>query len=154
MSRHFQARLLGLTLVLCAPGIAGAQSSVAGAGVRYAVPYDQFAETHDRGWGAVWNSIADTRSAWVSLSAGYTRFEALDSESASRVNQLELMLGFGLHSGQLRLGVRGGYFFLDENEWDLMPVATMRMGPVLVSGEAKVLGDVRWYGGSVAWISR
>jgi len=154
MRRNFQACLIGLALVVGAPGIARAQTSVAGVGVRYAVPYDQFADTHDRAWGGVWNSIADTRSAWVSLSAGYMRFEPLDSESASRVNQLELAIGFGVRSGELRLGVRGGYFFLDENEWDIMPVAAMRVGPMLVSGEAKVLGDVRWYGASVTWISR
>lgn len=154
MSRHFQAYLLGLALLVGGPGIAGAQTSVAGVGVRYAIPYDQFADTHDRGWGGVWNSIADTQSAWVSLSAGYMRFEPLDSETDSRINQLELAIGVGVHSGQLRLGVRGGYFFLDENEWDVMPIATMRVGPVLVSGEAKVLGDVRWYGASATWISR
>jgi hypothetical protein len=154
MNRLAHACLLGFTLLVGAPEVARAQSSVGGVGVRYAVPYDHFADTHDRGWGAVWNSIADTQSAWVSLSAGYTRFEALDSASASRINQLDLTIGVGIRSGQLRLGVRGGYFFLDENEWDVMPVAAMRVGPVLVTGEAKVLGDVRWYGGSITWISR
>ncbi len=154
MTRPFHPLLVGCALLVGVPIAVRAQSSVAGFGVRYAVPYEQFADTHDRSWGMTWASIADTRSAWVSLSGGYTRFKALDPETDPRVNQLDMMLGVGVHAGQLRVGVRGGYFFLDQNEWDLMPVAVLRVGPLLVTGEAKVLGDVRWYGGSIMWPSR
>jgi hypothetical protein len=63
-----------------------------------------------------------------------------------------MLLGFGVTVASFRLGAKGGYFFRDEDEWAVLPTLGLRLGRLLVTGEAKVLGKVRWYGGSVSWL--
>jgi hypothetical protein len=152
---NLRIAVFALAAVLLAPSGARGQVSVAGLGARYAIPYDDFEDTHDRGYGITWTSVADAGSYWVSLSGGWTRFPGLtvDDVEAPRLDQAETLLGMGLRFGSIKLGAKVGYFFKDEAEWDVVPTATVQFGPLLVSGEAKVFGDVRWYGASATWLS-
>ena len=65
----------------------------------------------------------------------------------------EVLFGMGLKLSGLWVGAKAGYFFRDEDEWDLLPTATLRLGALVVTGEAKVLGDIRWYGAQLSWVS-
>jgi hypothetical protein len=69
------------------------------------------------------------------------------------LDQAEVHLGFGVTISNLRIGAKGGYFFRDEDEWGLIPIVGLRLGNLLLVGEAKVLGEVRWYGASLSWLS-
>jgi hypothetical protein len=141
------------------PLTTAAQSSVSGLGLRYAVPYDAMADTHDPGYGFTWASLGDLGTVWASLSGGWTRFKgtAVDETEggspAATIDQAELLFGMGLKLGRLWVGAKAGYFFRDEDEWDVVPTVTLRRGRLVLIGEAKVLGDVRWYGGQLSLMS-
>jgi len=144
--------------VFLLPASAAAQASTSGLGLRYAIPYESLADTHKRGYGVIWTAWASSGSAWSSLGAGWTRFRGKDpatdgDPTPPALDQAEVLLGFGLTMSSLQVGARAGYFFRDEDEWDLLPTVSLRLGTLVLTGEAKVLGDVRWYGASVYWRS-
>lgn len=158
MKPRHRLALAALSAGLVSAPAASAQTSSAGFGARYAVAYDAFADTHDRGWGLTWSSLADFGGTWLSLGGGWTRFDPLDvpegEEAAPRIDQAEATVGLGVKSGHLYVGGRVGYFFRDQDEWDVLPTVSLRAGSLLLTAEAKVLGDVRWYGGSISLYSR
>jgi hypothetical protein len=154
-----QRRLVSTAIVgaiALLPATAAAQTSASGFGIRYAVPYEALADTHDPGYGLTWGSLGDLGSIWASLSGGWTRFKgkAVDEEdggsAAPTIDQGEALFGMGLKLGGLWVGAKAGYFFRDEDEWDVLPTAILRRGRLVLLGEAKVLGDVRWYGGQLS----
>ncbi len=138
------------------------QSSVSGLGIRYAVPQDAMKDTYEPGYGVTWSSLGDMGSIWMSLSGGWTRFKGTPIEDAEAeggesvaptISQAEMLLGMGLKLGSLWVGAKAGYFFKDEDEWDVLPTAVLRFGTLVVTGETKVLGDVRWYGVQAGWMT-
>lgn len=138
------------------------QTSVAGLGVRYAVPQDAMKDTYEPGYGFTWTSLGDMGSMWMSMSGGWTRFkgtpmedpEAEGGESAPpTISQAEFLLGMGLKLGNLWVGAKAGYFFKDQDEWDVLPTAILQFGTLVLTGEGKVLGDVRWYGVQASWMT-
>ena len=133
------------------------QSSVSGLGIRYAVPQEAMKDTYEPGYGVTWNSLGDMGSMWMSLSSGWTRFKRtpVDGEETEEetLSQGEMLLGLGLKLGTLWVGAKAGYFFKDEDEWDVLPTAILQLGTLVVTGEAKILGDVRWYGVQAAWMT-
>lgn len=144
-------------LVLIPPSGAAAQDPTSSLGLRYAVPYEALADTHRRGYGVTWTSWASSGTTWSSLGAGWTRFQgkapATDGDTAPpELDQAELLIGLGVTVANLTIGARGGYFFRDRDEWALLPTLGARFGRLMVTGEAKVLGKVRWYGGSISWL--
>ena len=133
------------------------QTSVSGLGIRYAVPQEAMKDTHEPGYGITWNSLGDMGSMWMSLSSGWTRFKRtpVDGEESEgeTLSQGEMLLGMGLKLGTLWVGAKAGYFFKDEDEWDVLPTAILQFGTLVVTGEAEILGDVRWYGVQAAWMT-
>jgi hypothetical protein len=158
MTRLIRTLALVAWSVLLLSATAAAQAPASGFGLRYAIPYEALADTHKRGYGVTWTSWASSGGAWSSLGVGWTRFPGKDPATDGDpeipdLNQAEVLLGFGLTVSGLEIGARGGYFFRDEDEWDLLPTVSLRLGTMVLTAEAKVLGDVRWYGASVQWRS-
>ena len=67
MMRWSRTLVAALWIVALLPVGSGAQSSVAGLGVRYAIPYESLADTHEPGYGITWTSLGDLGSTWASL---------------------------------------------------------------------------------------
>lgn len=128
-----------------------------GVGLRVAQPRGDFEERVDgRGYGVVGVSAVTGQSVWLTLTTGWTRFRGPEVEGTDeageavvvreKIDSYELMLGYGLSFGPIRVGVRGGRFFGDGASWGYMPVAGFGFGPLIVEGEWDPRGEVQWWG--------
>lgn len=128
-----------------------------GVGLRVAQPLGDFEERVDgRGFGVIGTSAVTGQSVWLTLTTGWTRFRGPEVEGTDedgepvvvqeKLDSYELMLGYGLSFGPIRVGVRGGRFFGDGASWGYMPVAGIGIGPLIVEGEWNPRGDVQWWG--------
>lgn len=145
-----------LALALGAAAPLEAQTGI-GVGLRVAQPRGDFEEAVEgQGYGVIGVSAVTGQSVWLSLTTGWTRFKGPEIEGTDedgepivvqeKFDAYELMLGYGLSFGPIRVGVRGGRFFGDGASWGYMPVAGFGFGSLIVEGEWDPRGDVQWWG--------
>ena len=149
--------LLALALLasaLAAPAeAAGPRArSVTYLGARYLSPTDDLDRTHDWGWGIVGGG-QNRAGQYTSLimEAGWYRVKgkegAVNALSVPDLSIFGIQLGAAISFQAFDLGVKGGYFFGDEDEWDAMPFAQIAVKRFLLGVEYKALGDARWVAG-------
>jgi len=81
--------------------------------------------------------------AWYSFGGKDYTIEGTELESGD-ISVLAFTAGVLYDAGALEFGARGGYFFSDLHEWDVMPFAQVSFGRFSLGGEYKALGKTNW----------
>ncbi len=150
---------LVLSLVLLA-GQAQAQTetrtNTSYTGVQILLPTGDAGDAYDTGWGITGSSrFVMGRTFDLIVEGGYYYLPGTDYTYEGETLEVENMDGLsflvgGLFDlGAVELGAKGGYYFLDLHEWDLMPMAQVTFGRFSVGGEYKMLGSTNWGAGFV-----
>ena len=127
----------------------GASTSYSGFQVLF--PTGDAADAYDTGWG-ITGSSRFSRSekfdivfegAYYYLPGKNYIFNG-ETIAQENMNGLSFLLGGLFDLGTLELGAKGGYYFLDLHEWDLVPMAQLSFGRFSIGGEYKALGTTNW----------
>ena len=81
--------------------------------------------------------------AWYSFSGQEYHLDGNEIESDD-FSVLSFTAGVLFDVGALQFGARGGYFFADLHEWDIMPFAQVSFWRLAIGGEYKALGKTNW----------
>jgi len=143
-----------LTPVLASPaeGAGPRPRAVTYLGARYLSPTEDLGRSHDWGWGIVGGGQNMTgRYTALIMEAGWYRVNGkegtVNALSVPDLSIFGIQLGAAISFQALDLGVKGGYFFGDEDEWDAMPFAQILVRRFMIGVEYKALGDARWAAG-------
>lgn len=60
------------------------------------------------------------------------------------LNVLSALIGLMVKGGPLEFGAKGGYFFRDLHEWDVLPFAQLALGRWSIGIDYKTLGKTNW----------
>ena len=143
-------------LSLVTQATAQERSSSSYTGLQVLIPDGDMANLFDTGFGLTGTSQFPLGSAvdfvfegaWYSLPGKGFSFEGSEFE-AEDLDALAVLIGAVLYLDPFRLGVKGGYFFLDLHEWDAMPYAEVVIGRFSLGGEYKAFGNANWGAGYV-----
>jgi hypothetical protein len=145
-----------VALALAVPAFAAGPRprSVTYLGARYISPTDDLDRGHDWGWGIVGGG-QNRAGQYTSLlmEGGWYRIKGtkgdVEALSVPDKSMFGVLLGAAVSFQALDIGVKGGYFFGDHDEWDVMPFAQIMVKRFALGGEYKALGDARWIAGYV-----
>ena len=122
-------------------------------GLQYLFPAGDAGDFYDSGW-AVTASSRKVMSpnfdfvlegAWYNLLGSEFTVEGLDVKTTADDLSIGAMLAGGLFDFDgLQFGVKGGYFFYDIHEWDIMPMAQISFWRIALGAEYKWLGSTNW----------
>lgn len=145
-----------VTLSLVTQASAQQRSKSSYTGLQVLLPDGDTGDLLDTGFGLTGSSQFPLGSAvdfvfegaWYSFpgkgfSLGGSEFETEDLDA------LSALVGAVFYLEPLRLGAKGGYFFMDLHEWDVMPYAEVVVGRFSFGGEYKAFGKANWGAGYV-----
>jgi len=145
-----------VTLSLVTQATAQERSKSSYTGLQVLLPDGDTADLFDTGFGLTGSSQFPLGSAidFVFEGAWYNfpgkGFSLAGSEFETEgFDALSALAGAVFYLEPFRLGVKGGYFFLDLHEWDAMPYAEVAIGRFSLGGEYKALGKANWGAGYV-----
>jgi len=145
-----------VTLALVAQATAQERSGTSYTGLQVLLPDGDMGNLFDTGFGLTGTSQFPLGSAvdFVFEGAWYSfpgkGFSLLGSEfKADDLDALSALLGAVFYLDPFRLGIKGGYFFLDLHEWDAMPYAEVVVGRFSLGGEYKAFGNANGGAGYV-----
>jgi len=121
-------------------------------GFQYISPIGDVSDFFDAGFGLTGLSRIPMGSkmdfifegAWYNLNRkDITIDENLNLETGD-LSVLAAQVGVLFDMGTVEFGAKGGYFFSDLHEWDVMPFAQVSFGRWSIGGEYKALGNTNW----------
>ena len=152
--------IAGLMVGRVSEPFAAGRTSQSGIGIRVAFPRGDASDLFNTGWGLTgsslrkfsprlgllselsWNSLpAKDGSITVDFGSGSEIIDVSDASSFA------IVLGPLIDLGGLDIGAKGGYFFGDFGEWDLLPFAQIWISRLSLGAEYKALGDIKWLAG-------
>ncbi len=146
------------TLPLVTQASAQERSKSSYTGIQVLLPDGDTGDLLDTGFGLTGSSQFPLSSAvdfvfegaWYSFPGkGFSIGETeIDTEG---LDALSVQVGAVFFLDPLRLGVKGGYFFMDLHEWDAMPYAEVAVGRFSFGGEYKAFGKANWGAGYVKY---
>jgi hypothetical protein len=146
-----------LALLLLLPStLVRAQESSSHLGIRAVLPTGDLDRLYSSGFGFTGSTLyeAGDRVALI-FEASWHRLLADESDTTGTGIPLEdadifgFTLGPVLDLAPLAVGIKGGYFFGDFDEWDVMPFAQVVLGRFTLGVEYKALGTANWASGYV-----
>lgn len=149
--------LLTLTIVLVSLSLAGLASAqerqmTSYTGLQYLSPTGDVSDFYDAGFGLTGLSRIPMSSkmdfmfegAWYTLSSKDITIGEEFTLETDDLSVLAAQVGVLFDMGTVEFGAKGGYFFGDLHEWDVMPFAQVSFGRWSLGGEYKALGTTNW----------
>ena len=120
-------------------------------GIQYINPKSEASSSFDPGFGLTGTTRVPLGSsmdfmiegAWYKLK-GKDDISPETGYEPGDMSVLSGLVGLILKGGPLEFGAKGGYFFSDLHEWDVMPFAQIAFGRWSIGGEYKVYGKTNW----------
>ena len=120
-------------------------------GIQYLNPKSEAASSFDPGFGLTGTTRVPLGSsmdfmiegAWYKLK-GKDDISPESGYEPDDLSVLSALMGLMLKGGPLEFGAKGGYFFSDLHEWDVMPFAQWALGRWSIGIEYKVIGKTNW----------
>jgi len=121
-------------------------------GFQYISPIGDASDFHDAGFGLTGISRIPMSSkmdftfegAWYTLSRKDITIDENFNLETDDLSVLAAQVGVLFDMGTVEFGAKGGYFFGDLSEWDVMPFSQSSFGCWSICGEYKALGNVNW----------
>lgn len=141
-----------VSLSLAGQATAQERQNTSYTGIQYISPTGDVSDLVNSGFGLTGNSRIPMGSkmnfivegAWYNLNKkDITIDESLNLETDD-ISVLAAQIGVLFDMGTVEFGAKGGYFFSDLHEWDVMPFAQVSMGRWSIGGEYKALGNTNW----------
>ena len=143
--------IIPLALLVATQTAAQARRSTSNTGLQMLLPAGDAGDVLDTGFGLTGASQYPIgpaldfifEGAWYGFGGKNYTFEGTDLESDD-LSVLAFTAGVLYDAGALEFGAKGGYFFSDLHEWDVMPFAQVSFGRFSLGGEYKALGGTNW----------
>jgi len=120
-------------------------------GIQYVNPKSEAASSFDPGFGLTGTTRVPFGSSMdFMIEGGWYKLKGKDDigpETGYKPDDLSVLsalVGLAVKGGPLEFGAKGGYFFSDLHEWDVMPFAQVALGRWSIGGEYKVFGKTNW----------
>ncbi len=142
---------VAMILILGTQASAQERQKTSYTGVNLLLPAGDAADFFDTGFGITGSSQFPLgpaldfvlEGAWYGLPGQQYSLSGTDLESGD-LSVLAFTIGALYDAGALEFGAKGGYFFDDLHEWDVMPFAQVSFGRFSIGGEYKALGSTNW----------
>jgi hypothetical protein len=149
-------KLLPLIIILVSLSLAGQAAAqqhqnTTYTGVQYISPKGDASGIFDPGWGLTGTTRKHLGSSMdFMIEGGWYKLKGKEDSlpgneyGSEDLSVLSALIGLVIKGGPLEFGAKGGYFFSDLHEWDVMPFAQLALGRFAIGYEYKLLGKMNW----------